>query len=183
MRRIVAGEQQAETALTLHLELLEQERERIERLIATVRTTHHKLKGGEPLMPKKVFEGFDHTVYRDEVIERWGKDAYDRADGWWSSLSDEDKQKHQQTQVEVAAAYAAALKAGKTAGSDEVQQLTQRHVDWLSQAATPSKGYLLGLGEMYVADPRFAANYDKHGIGTAAFVRDAMIVHANRNYR
>ena len=51
-----------------------------------------------------------------------------------------------------------------------------------SQAATPSKGYLTGLGEMYVADPRFAANYDTYAAGTAAFVRDAMAVYAERNY-
>ena len=53
---------------------------------------------------------------------------------------------------------------------------------WLSQAVTPSKGYLTGLGEMYVADPRFAANYDQYAAGTAAFVRDAMVIYAERNY-
>jgi hypothetical protein len=41
---------------------------------------------------------------------------------------------------------------------------------------------LLGLGEMYVTDPRFAANYEKHGMGTAAFVRDAIAVFAERRY-
>ena len=43
-------------------------------------------------------------------------------------------------------------------------------------------GYLTGLGEMYVADPRFAGNYDKYGAGTAAFVHDAMAICAERNY-
>ena len=71
--RVLAGEQEPEAALTLHLELLEQEKERIARLIATVESTLHKLKGGEQLMPKDVFEGFDHTEYREEVIERWGR--------------------------------------------------------------------------------------------------------------
>jgi hypothetical protein len=31
------------------------------------------------------------------------------------------------------------------------------------------------------ADPRFTANYDKHGEGTAEFIRDAMKVYAERN--
>ncbi len=35
-----------------------------------------------------------------------------------------------------------------------------------------------GLGEMYVSDPRFAKHYDRHGPGTAEFVRDAMLAFA-----
>ncbi len=38
------------------------------------------------------------------------------------------------------------------------------------------KGYVTGLGEMYVADPRFAANYG--GDAGAAFVRDALRTYA-----
>ena len=180
--RILAGEQESTTALTLHLELLEQEKERITRLIATVESTLRKLKGGEQLMPEDVFNGFDHTQYREEVIERWGKDTYDRSDRWWKSLGERQKQKHLRTQVEIAGDFAAALKEGKTADSDEVQAIARRHVEWLSQAIAPSKGYLLGLGEMYVADPRFASNYETHGLGTAAFVRDAIAVFAEQNY-
>jgi len=180
--RVLAGEQEPMAALTLHLELLEQEKERIARLIATVESTLRKLKGGEQLMPEDVFEGFDHTAYREEVIERWGKDAYNRGDRWWNSLTDQQKQEHLRTQVEIAGDFAAALKHGKAADSDEVQAIARRHVEWLSHAVAPSKGYVLGLGEMYVADPRFAANYEKRGMGTAAFVRDALAVFAEQNY-
>jgi DNA-binding transcriptional MerR regulator len=182
INRVLAGEQEPETALTLHLELLEQEKERIARLITTVESTLRKLKGGEQLMPKDVFEGFDHTEYREEVIERWGEAPYDRGDRWWNSLADEQKEAHQRAQVEIARNFAAALKDGKPADSDAVQVIARRNVEWLSHAVAPSKGYLLGLGEMYVSDPRFAANYEKHGIGTAAFVRDALAVFAKQNY-
>ena len=40
---------------------------------------------------------------------------------------------------------------------------------------------MTGLGEMYVADPRFTVNYDKHGTGTAVLVRDALAIYAERN--
>ena len=33
---------------------------------------------------------------------------------------------------------------------------------------------LAGLGQMYVADERFRNNIDKHGAGTAAFIREAI---------
>ena len=41
------------------------------------------------------------------------------------------------------------------------------------------KGYVIGLGEMYVADPRFAANYG--GEAGAMFVRDALRIYAEAN--
>jgi DNA-binding transcriptional MerR regulator len=180
--RVLGGEQDAVSALGLHLRFLHSERDRLVRQIASVETTLLKLKGGEQLMPNEVFDGFDHTRHREEVIERWGQDAYDRADRWWTSLSQEDKRQYQSTQAQISREFAEAMRAGKAADSDDVQEITRRHVQWLSQAATPSKGYLIGLGEMYVADPRFAANYDTYAAGTAAFVRDAMAVYAERNY-
>jgi len=180
--RVLAGERDPVAALGLHLQFLESEKTRLVRQIASVETTLLKLKGGEQLMPDEVFDGFDHTQYREEVIERWGQDAYDRADRWWTSLSEQDRQQHQLTQTQIARGFAAAMRAGQAPGSGEVQEITRRHVQWLSQAVTPSKGYLTGLGEMYVADPRFAANYDTYAAGTAAFVRDAMAIYAERNY-
>jgi DNA-binding transcriptional MerR regulator len=182
VKSVLAGEQGEVAALGIHLELLELERDRLDQLISTVGTTLRKLKGGEQLMPDEIFEGFDHARYRDEVVVRWGEDVWQRGDRWWSSLSDEEKQLHQQTQVEIAFDFAAALQAGEAADSEEVQAIADRHVQWLSGAVTPSREYLLGLGEMYVTDPRFAASYEKYGEGTAAFVREAMAVYADRNF-
>ena len=45
------------------------------------------------------------------------------------------------------------------------------------------KAYVTGLGEMYVADPRFGANYATADGGTrgAEFVRDALRIYAEAN--
>lgn len=180
--RVVGGEQDPVEALGLHLRFLHSERDRLRRQIASVETTLLKLKGGEQLMPNEVFDGFDHTQYREEVIERWGQDAYDRGDRWWTSLSEKEKRQYQLTGTQIAREFAEAMRAGRAPGSAEVQEITRRHVHWLSQVVTPSKEYLTGLGEMYVADPRFAANYDTYAAGTAAFVRDAMAIYAERSY-
>lgn len=180
--RLLAGEREPLAALARHLRVLEEEQGRLMRQIAAVETTIRRLGGGEQLMPEEVFDGFDHTRYREEVVERWGEQVYVRGERWWSSLSDEQKAAHQRTQVEVARAFAGALRAGRAAGSEEVQAITRRHVNWLARAVAPSRGYLRGLGEMYVADPRFAAAYDEQAPGTAAFVRDAMAIYAERNF-
>lgn len=181
---VLAGQQDTSTALRTHLELLEQERERIGRQIESVRTTLRKTNGKEPLMATEAFDGFDHTQYKDEVIERWGEQAYEQGDRWWRSLSESDKKDFQQRQADIAADFGRAHAAGKDPGSDEVQNITQRQYDWLtfaSQGSRPGAEYFTGLGQMYVDDPRFTANYDKHGEGTAAFIRDAMKVYAERN--
>jgi MerR family transcriptional regulator, thiopeptide resistance regulator len=178
---VLDGQRDTATALRTHLALLEQERQRIGRQIESVRTTLRKTDRGEELMADEVFDGFDHTRYEEEVTQRWGREAYERGDRWWRSLSDTEKRTFQQRQVAIAADYGRALRAGKSADSDDVQAITQRHVDWLSVTTTPTRDYLIGLGEMYVADPRFTATYDVNGAGTAAFVRDAMTVYAERH--
>lgn len=175
---IPAGEQDLHSALRQHVNVLEGQERRIARQLASVQTTLRKLEGGEPLMPDEVLDGFDHTQYRDEVIERWGEDAYARADRWWRSLGAGDKERFRRTQLEIAKDYARALREGSPADSDVAQEITERHVEWLSATATPTKSYLLRLGELYVADPRFARAYDRHAPGTAVYVRDAMAVYA-----
>jgi hypothetical protein len=129
-----------------------------------------------------MFDGFDHTKYKDEVTERWGRDAYERSDNWWRRLSEHERKAFMQEQADIARDFGAARAAGQAADSDEVQAITARHHTWLGRAAEQvSKEYFTGLGEMYVADPRFTANYDKHGEGTAILIRDAMRVYADRN--
>lgn len=183
---VLDGERDGAAALAVHLEWLEAERDRIERQIASVTTTLRKLEGGEQLMAAEAFDGFDHTQYKDEVIERWGRDAYERGDRWWRSLSDEDKREFQQRQHDIAADFAEAYRQGKPANSDEVQAIANRQYDWVTagwQGKRPTADEFSGLGQLYVDDPRFTENYDRHGEGTAAFVRDAMAVYAERTLR
>ena len=52
-----------------------------------VENTGTALAGGEELMAEEMFNGFDHTRYKEEVEERWGKDGYARGDSWWRGMS------------------------------------------------------------------------------------------------
>jgi len=181
---VLEGQHDVAPALHSHLKLLEQERERIGRQIASVRTTLRKMEGGEQLMVEEVFDGFDHTQYKDEVIERWGREAYESGDRWWRSLSDADKDGFMQEQLAIAAAFGSAHAAGRSPDSDDVQAIARRQYAWITigwQGRRPTAEQFAGLGQMYVDDPRFTANYDTHGDGTAAFVRDAMKAYAERN--
>lgn len=183
---VLAGHRDDTAALRTHLEWLSAERDRLARQYASVERTLTQLEGGEKPMAENMFDGFDHTQYRDEVEQRWGADAYAKSDAWWRSLSPEQKRAWQARVKLLGSDWIEAAQRGVDPGSDEAQALAQRQYDWLSgipgtpQTADghPTKEYFVGLGEMYVADERFAANYG--GADGAAFVRDAMAIFADR---
>jgi len=166
------------SALRAHLAALRRERHMLDRRIAAVETTIERREGGEPLMAAEILDGFDHAAHRDEVVARWGADAADRADAWWRGLHDDGRTAFQQDAGELAAAWTAAAERGVAPDSDAALALARRHVAWLAgipgtpAADGPAWDYVLGLGELYVADPRFAANYG--GEAGARLVRDAL---------
>jgi len=178
----LAHEQQAERALAGHLRWLVQEQDRLARQIASVRRTLEAVKTGEDIMAEAMFDGFDHTRHRAEVEERWGKEAYARADAWWRGMGGTDQDAWKRAAEQLSADWQAAAESGAAPDSPAAQEVAARHVSWLAAIpGTPAadggdglKAYVLGLGELYVADPRFAANYG--GAAGAAFVRDALRV-------
>ncbi|VXB44589.1 HTH-type transcriptional activator TipA [Microbacterium sp. 8M] len=184
-------------ALERHLEQLRAEQARLARQIASVEHTITTLREGEDLMPENMFDGFDHTQYKDEVETRWGKQAYADSDRWWRGLSADEKAAWKQRVADLGADWIALAEAGADPASPEAQDAARRHVEWLTGIpGTPAygdgadrKAYVIGLGEMYVADPRFGANYAteadragaEQGTAGAEFVRDALRIYAEAN--
>ncbi len=184
---VLDREGNTERALRGHLEWLHREQDRLTRQIASVERTIDALEGGERLMAEQMFDGFDHTAYKQEVEERWGTEAYAKGDAWWRSMSDDEKAAWRQRAAQLGSDWIAAHERGIDPADDEAQALARRHFEWLRGVPGtpggggdgPTKEYFLGLAEMYVADERFGANYGGHD--GAEFVRDAMTVYAERN--
>ena len=177
--------------LETHLALLRAEQTRLARQIASVENTITTLREGGSLMPANMFDGFDHTQYKDEVETRWGKKAYADSDRWWRALGTDGQAAWKQHVADLNADWIALAGAGADPASAEAQDVARRHVEWLTGIpGTPAYGaggdrraYVIGLGEMYVADPRFGANYatDAGGTAGAEFVRDALRIYAEAN--
>jgi DNA-binding transcriptional MerR regulator len=176
-------------ALEAHLAWLRQEQQRLQRQIASVTSTIDSLKRGTQIMAEQMFDGFDHTRYKAEVEERWGKDAYAKGDAWWRGMSEAERLAWKERAARLTLDWRNAVEAGMTPDSLAAQELAARHVEWLTAipgtpASTPGgnvRGYVVGLGEMYVADPRFGANYATSEGGGAMFVRDALRIYAEAN--
>jgi DNA-binding transcriptional MerR regulator len=184
---VIAHEREPQDALAGHLKWLRQEQDRLARQVAAVQHTLEALKTGREIMAEEMFDGFDHTSYKDEVEERWGNDAYAKSDAWWRGMDAAGKDDWTQHAKQLGEDWIAAAASGAAPESPEAQELARRHVDWLTgipgtPPAGPANGtgkvkeYVTGLGDMYVADPRFAANYG--GAAGAAFVRDALKAYA-----
>jgi DNA-binding transcriptional MerR regulator len=177
------------SALENHLALLREEQNRLARQIASVESTITALRGGENLMAENMFDGFDHTQYKEEVEERWGRKSYADSDRWWRGMTAAERAEWQQRVSDLGRDWIAAAESGIDPESAEAQEIARRHVEWLTGIpGTPAyagdaKAYVIGLGEMYVADPRFGANYATSSGGPhgAEFVRDALRVYADAN--
>ena len=179
-------------ALRRHLVSLRSEQDRLARQIRSVERTIAALENDpqakENIMAQDMLDGFDHTQYEQEVTERWGRDAYMKGDAWWRELGKEGQDRFKAQVQALSTAWTEAAEAGLDPASDEAQAIAARHAAWLAavpgtpghEEGRPDRGYLLGLGDLYVADDRFAANYG--GTEGATFVRDALRVYVERVY-
>lgn len=182
---VLAQEGRTEPALAGHLEWLRKEQDRLDRQIASVIHTLEAVQAGKEIMAEKMFDGFDHTSYQAEVEDRWGPEAYAQGDTWWRGMAPAGKDAWKETARQLIGEWTAAAGSGAAPDGPEAQDLARRHVRWLAgipgtpaaAGGTEVKAYVSGLGEMYVADPRFAAQYG--GASGAAFVRDALRAYAD----
>lgn len=183
---VLVQEGSATSALRTHVAWLRGEQERLSRLIASVEKTIAAEAAGEEIMAKDMLDGFDHTQHREEVEQRWGKEAYVRSDAWWRGMGAGGQADWKARVAALNNDWIALSSSGDAPSSPAAQELARRHVEWLTSmpgtpAATPGgdvRGYVLGLSEMYVADERFAANYG--GLDGAAFVRDTLGIYAEQ---
>ncbi|GGF40074.1 MerR family transcriptional regulator [Subtercola lobariae] len=182
---ILTGQRDDTVALRAHLEWLTNEKQRLDRQLASVARTISDLERGEKPMADKMFDGFDHTIYKSEVEERWGSDSYATSDKCYTSMSQSEKDDFLLTAAELASDWAAAAERGVAVDRAEAQALAQRQCDWLvgipgapkSADGRPTRQYFTWLADSYVDDERFAVNYG--GVIGATFVRDTMRVFAD----
>lgn len=171
-------------ALHEHRGRLLREKERINTQMRSVEATIRALGEGESIMPQAMFEGFDHSQYDGEVRERWGDEAADRSNDWWSGLGEEGQQKFQQELEELNNAWDQVITEGAEPESEAAQAVAARHVRWLGaswQTDHMPREAVKGIAQMYVDDERFAANYTRVSPAGAQFVCTAVQHYADQH--
>nr|WP_325212571.1 MerR family transcriptional regulator [uncultured Oscillibacter sp.] len=164
--------------LQSHLAELEARRRRLDALILTVEKTIDEAKGGTPMTDKEKFEAFKRRAveaneerYGKEIRRKYGPEAVEGANAKLLSMTEEEYQQWKALEAEILSALAAAVRDREDPAAAEGQRIAELHRRWLSctwTAYTPQAHR--GVAELYTADERFAAYYDKEVPGCAAFL-------------
>jgi DNA-binding transcriptional MerR regulator len=175
-------------ALEGHRRLLEEKAARIGRLLATIDRTIARAGGEDSMLTdQELYEGFDTKdidAMKAEAKARWGhSDPYKESQKRVAKMSKEDwarvKAEVSAVELEIAAAY----KAGIAPESPEAMRLMAKKAEQLRHFYEPTPELFRGLGEMYVADGRFTATYEKMAPGLAAWLKPAMAAFADKGLK
>lgn len=167
-----------------HLVELRARKEQIELLINNVEKTIASSKGEITMSDKEKFEGFKKSMvdaneekYGDEIRGKYGNRAIDESNAKIMGLTLEQYEEEQKLSAEINETLKLAKEQGNPS-SELAQKLCDLHKQWLAYSwKRYSKEAHLGLGQMYVEDPRFKEYYDKIVPGGAEFLRDALQVY------
>jgi DNA-binding transcriptional MerR regulator len=180
-------------ALEDHRNLIGLKRKRLGDLIKTIDKTiisisaldmkNKKLRKDRAIMPdKELYSSFstkEVDLYAEEAKERWGHTiAYKQSQERYGKMTKEEKEKIGVEGDTLMRSIAECFKSGESATSSKVQKLIARHYEGLRTFYDPNPEMYKGLAEMYVADPRFTAFYDKYAVGLAPYMKDGMIAYA-----
>ncbi|NSL53218.1 MerR family transcriptional regulator [Calidifontibacillus erzurumensis] len=171
-------------ALREHHKNLVERRNQLDQLIANVEKTIATKEGRMTMSDKEKFEGFKRRMldeneqkYGKEIREKYGEDAVKKSNEKWMNMTKEQYEAVTGLENSFKEVLAEAYQTGDPA-SELAQKAADLHKQWLTYFWTEySKEAHAGLVQMYVDDERFTSYYDKEQPGTAAFLRDAVLIY------
>jgi DNA-binding transcriptional MerR regulator len=123
-----------------------------------------------------------HDEYQVEAEQRWGdSEAWKQSQARTAAYTKADWVRMKQELDDLNRRIGAAFEAGEAADGEVAMDLAEEHrqqiTGWYYDCSLEIHR---GLGEMYVADPRFTATYDAVSSGLAPWLRDAIAANADR---
>jgi len=133
------------------------------------------------------FEGFKQSLvdenelkYGAEIREKYGDPVVDESNAKLKGVSKEQYAEGERLQLAYEEALKMAFDTGDPAG-EPAQRACDLHRQWLCVFyPNYNKEYHIGLGEMYVSDERFKANYEKIAPGCTEFFRDSINIYCRK---
>lgn len=177
--------QDALTHLRRQRELLLARRGILDAMVAAIEHAMEANRMGTALTPEERFEVFgehDPAQHGDQVQQRWGDtdefrqatartSRYTKAD--WLLMKDESAANVQ--------AFAAAMRAGAAGDSAAAMDAAEAHRQHISRWFYDCSSEVhRGLAALYLADERFARNYEGVAAGLSQYIHDAILANAAR---
>lgn len=184
IEKLLGESQQDVNGLETHLIALQHKQERLTRVIETLTKTIEEKRGGRKMSDSEKFEGLKKTwiaeneqTYGKEVRETYGDEVVDASNDKMMGLTETQYQEMHETEDQFIKKLVLAMDENNVEG-DHAKKAVELHRKWLSYTwPSYSKQAHQGLAEMYIADSRFTAYYDKHRDGASQFLRDAIYFH------
>jgi DNA-binding transcriptional MerR regulator len=156
---------------------------RLKRMATAVEKAMEARTMGISLTPEERFEvfgDFDPDQYAAEAEERWGgTDPYNESQRRVARYTKADWQRIKAEGQAAIELVVAAMNAGKPADGPEAMEGAEAHRRQIDDAFYDlSHEMHVGLAEMYLADPRFTATYEKIAPGLAQYLHDAIKANA-----
>ena len=159
--RALSDERSLVDVMRAHVTALEERRSALERRITAVGKTLAALEEGKTMDIDDVLAGVDDSRWESEVRARWGDAAWEEAQARRDAFTDGERRADDERSRDVNAALRDAAARGLPADGAEFQALIAVHHRWVGDqwGRVPDAAAYVGLGELYVADERFAAVY------------------------
>ncbi|MGN0072147.1 MAG: MerR family transcriptional regulator [Atopobiaceae bacterium] len=184
-RALASPEFDEEKALEEQIALLEEREEVLRRARECAERTLGAVRKGKKMKSEERFRGLkeaaiekNEKLYGAEAREKYGNEAVDAANDAVRNMTEGEWQDLGALEERIIEELKSAMKRGSVSGP-EAKQLVRDHAAWVQ--AHWGKDHPLthemhvGLGQMYVADPRFTEYYDtRAGEGAAAFLAAAI---------
>ncbi|RYD57891.1 MAG: MerR family transcriptional regulator [Sphingobacteriales bacterium] len=168
-------------ALDHHKEQMRKKVQRYETLIRTIDKTILDLKNKQRMTTyEEMYEGFSKEQvdeYEKEVTERWGGERLEESKRNIQAMTKQEWGDLKAEGENINRSLAAIMDHSPT--DADVQRLVARHHIMIGKFYECPYEVYRGLGNMYVADERFTATYDKYKPGLAVFLQKAIEHYCN----
>lgn len=167
------------------LSALEERRQRLELLIRTMSRTIQAEEGEIVMRDPEKFEGFkqeqleeNQRIYGPELQQRYGSQAVEECSAKRMSLTQEEYRQMTRLEEQLRLRLEQAVRQNAWPTGEQGLDIARMHRRWLAYSwPRYSPQAHAGLAEMYLADRRFTAYYDRAVEGCAQFLRDAIVSH------
>lgn len=160
-------------ALLEHLDRLTQDRDALDRRIRAIEHTVRMRREGRQPQMDMMLEGFNDR-YEDEVVRRWGREAFDASNQWWHAKSIHQQRDWKNRAQALLHRWAELHESGEAPDSAAAQEHAEAHVAWFAEipgtpthAGDPEQAaaMICGMAAMYETSPDF---HDTFGSPDAA---------------
>lgn len=161
---------------------LQQQAERLNRLIQTIDNTILHMEGKIEMDNKDLFAGFNEAkqkAYAEEAERRWDPKLVRQSNQRWNRLSDDQKNAIMQEGNQIYLDMIAQL--GNRPESEAVQAIVARWHQHTRHFYEPTFAILRGLGQGYANDPAFRTKFAAMHPDLPDFLHEAITVYCDEN--